>query len=114
MKQNVVAYDSAYPGSMCERENGRYIDRDDQNSLAAALVELIASRDREIEDLRYVLAIEKQDAARYLKLRNRMENTSEILGVVRDVEGTDFEVSYIEGKELDDMIDLAIAKESSK
>ena len=46
-----TGWDSAYPGSMRERDDGFYIRRDDHASLAAGLVELIASRDREIEDL---------------------------------------------------------------
>lgn len=49
------AFDSAYPGSMVERHDGYYICRNDHVSLAAALVELIASRDREIDDLRSAL-----------------------------------------------------------
>ncbi len=48
----VKAFDSAYPGSMFEGANGDYIRRDDHVSLAASLVELIASRDRDAEDLR--------------------------------------------------------------
>jgi hypothetical protein len=51
----VKAFDSAYPGSMCERVDGYYIERNDHKSMAAALLELIASRDREIEDLRYTI-----------------------------------------------------------
>lgn len=48
-------YDSAYPGSMHERNDGDYLCRNDHVSLASALVELIASRDREIADLRDAL-----------------------------------------------------------
>lgn len=48
----VRAFDSAYPGSMFERKDGYYVERNDHKSMAAALVELIASRDRELEDLR--------------------------------------------------------------
>lgn len=46
----VKAFDSAYPGSMCEREKGDYVKRKDAASLAAALLEQIHSRDREVED----------------------------------------------------------------
>ena len=57
------AYDSAYPGSMCDRDNGSYILRDDYTSLAAALLECIAARDREIEDLCEVIATPQDPAA---------------------------------------------------
>lgn len=48
----VRAFDSAYSGSMFERKDGYYVERNDHKSMAAALVELIAVRDRELEDLR--------------------------------------------------------------
>lgn len=47
-----VGWDTAYPGSMSERNDGYFLRRDDHKSLAAALIELIDSRDHEIEDLR--------------------------------------------------------------
>lgn len=52
MNTPITAFDTAYPGSMTERNDGYYLRRDDHKSLAVGLVELIASRDREIEDLR--------------------------------------------------------------
>lgn len=52
---SVKAFDTAYPGSMVERCDGWYVERTDHKSMAAAMVELIASRDREIEDLREAL-----------------------------------------------------------
>ncbi len=66
--QPVKAFDTAYPGSMCEREDGYYVERNDHKSMAAALVELIASRDREIEDLREAVIQLKRfvEAAPYL------------------------------------------------
>lgn len=51
----IKAYDTAYPGSMMPRADGYYLERNDHKSMAAALIELIASRDREIEDLRDAL-----------------------------------------------------------
>ena len=48
----VRSFESAYPGSMFERRDGYYVERNDHKSMAAALVELIASRDRELDDLR--------------------------------------------------------------
>lgn len=51
----VKAFDTAYPGSMVARGDGYYVERNGHRSMAAALVELIASRDREIEDLRDAL-----------------------------------------------------------
>ena len=48
----IRAFDSAYPGSMSQRNDGYYVERDDHKSMAAALVELIGSRDRELDDLR--------------------------------------------------------------
>ncbi len=54
--QNIPrTFDTAYPCSMVERKDGYYIERNDHESMAAALVELIASRDRELEDLRGAL-----------------------------------------------------------
>jgi hypothetical protein len=46
----VVAFDSAYPGSMSERADGNYVLRSDAPSLAAALLEQIAAQDRRLED----------------------------------------------------------------
>jgi len=42
-------FDTVYPGSMAQ--HGQYIDRDDPDSLAAALLDQIAQRDHKIEDL---------------------------------------------------------------
>lgn len=61
----VTAYDTAYPGSMCEREGGDYVERKDTASLAAALLEQIHSRDREIEDWQ-ATAIRLENALRGL------------------------------------------------
>lgn len=54
-KSTPVAFDSAYAGSMFERPDGCYIRRDDPSSLAAALLEALAERDRKIEDLESAL-----------------------------------------------------------
>ena len=51
----VRAYDSAYPGSMVERLDGQYIDREDIQSLLEALSDAIKKRDQKIEDLAYEL-----------------------------------------------------------
>ena len=48
----VKAYDSAYPGSMFEHNDGDYVERKDAASLAAALLEQVHSRDDQIEDWR--------------------------------------------------------------
>lgn len=52
MSTQIKSFEPAYPGSMVERHDGYFLQRDDHKSLAGALVDLIASRDREIEDLR--------------------------------------------------------------
>lgn len=44
------AYESAYPGSMFERTDGGYVQRDDADSLAGSLLALIKSGDRAAED----------------------------------------------------------------
>lgn len=64
----VKAFESAYPGSMFERKDGYYVERNDHKSMAAALVELIESRDRELEDLRESVKSYQRmlDAAPYL------------------------------------------------
>ena len=51
----VRAFDSAYPGSMFERNDGYYVKRKDAASLAAALLEQIHERDRDIEDAQFAL-----------------------------------------------------------
>jgi hypothetical protein len=51
----VVAFDSAYPGSMFDRPDGSYVRRDDPASLAAALLETIERQKRRIEDLEAAL-----------------------------------------------------------
>lgn len=50
------AYESAYPGSMFERADGGYIERDDAESLASGLLALIKSGDRAAEDAGDALA----------------------------------------------------------
>lgn len=40
---------SAYPGSMSEKDDGNYVDRDDNESLARTLVGNIAHLERELE-----------------------------------------------------------------
>lgn len=44
-------FDSAYPGSMFQREDGDYVRRADPDSLAAAMLEHIATREQRIRDL---------------------------------------------------------------
>lgn len=48
--KKIEAYESAYPGSMFEREDGGFIRRDDAESLAGSLLALIKSGDRATED----------------------------------------------------------------
>ena len=47
----IRGFDSAYPGSMSEREDGGYVQRDDPRSLAGALLELVRSGDRAARNL---------------------------------------------------------------
>jgi hypothetical protein len=54
-KLTVVAFNSAYPGSMSPREEGDYIERTDATSLAGALLEQIAGLTRQVEDLTAVV-----------------------------------------------------------
>lgn len=59
--EKIKAYDSAYAGSMVERIDGGYVERDDAESLAASLLALIKSGDRAAEDLQYrIEALTKQ------------------------------------------------------
>ena len=65
----IRAFDSAYPGSMSQRNDGYYVERNDHKSMAAALVELISSRDRELEDLRGAITqLEAENAELRVKL----------------------------------------------
>lgn len=61
----VRAFDSAYPGSMFERNDGYYVERKDVASLAAAMLEQIHARDRDIEDWQ-ATAIRMENALRGL------------------------------------------------
>lgn len=63
----IEAYDSAYPGSMHQREDGSFIRREDADSLAFALLALIKSGDRAAEDLQDALTEAKKDADLYAK-----------------------------------------------
>ena len=45
-----VTYQSAYPGSMFKEVDGGYVEREDNASLAAALLENIAALQRRAED----------------------------------------------------------------
>ncbi len=51
MEHTIKAFDSAYPGSMFEKPRGSYVERDDAKSLAAALLEIIATEKRSASDL---------------------------------------------------------------
>ena len=55
-KVDVLAYDSAYPGSMSPRPDGGYVERHDVASLAGALLERIADLTRRLEDAEAVIA----------------------------------------------------------
>jgi len=76
----IEAYDSAYPGSMSQREDGSFIRREDAESLASALLALVKSGDREAEDLKDALIQYKKDAERYMFLR-RGQHWSVIDGI---------------------------------
>lgn len=43
-------FDSAYPGSMSERKDGSYVEREDSQSLALALLENLYAAQRDAED----------------------------------------------------------------
>lgn len=59
----ITAFESAYPGSMSERKDGNYIQRDDPASLAAALLETIEQQRRKIEDMQAALDLPEVRAA---------------------------------------------------
>lgn len=61
MPISVVAFDTAYPGSMSQRTEGDYIRRDDTASLAAALLERLEKQARTIEDLEALVARLRED-----------------------------------------------------
>ncbi len=63
----VRGYESAYPGSMFPREDGGYVQRDDANSLAAALLALIKSADRTAHDACVRIIELEADAEMYAK-----------------------------------------------
>ncbi len=55
MAEQFKAYESAYPGSMSERDDGLYVRRDDPHSLAVALLGIVGHQGRQIEDLEAAL-----------------------------------------------------------
>lgn len=59
--KKIEAYESAYPGSMFEREDGGFVRRDDAESLAGSLLALIKSGDHAAEDLRDALTKAEND-----------------------------------------------------
>lgn len=75
----VKAFSSAYPGSMFERKDGGYVERDDAQSLAAALLALVASGDRAAEAAKdELMAVRGQ-------LERAMEQRDELLAALRSV-----------------------------
>ena len=54
MSASPVLFDSAYPGSMHKREYGDYVDRNDNASLAAALLENMQALRIRVNDLEAV------------------------------------------------------------
>lgn len=57
-------YDSAYPGSMCMREDGGYVGREDGESMVAALLEIMRLQKLSMEEWRNaVLESERKSAA---------------------------------------------------
>lgn len=44
-------YNSAYPGSMFEKQDGSYIEASDTSSMLESLAEHLKAKDRQIEDL---------------------------------------------------------------
>lgn len=69
----VVAYESAYPGSMYRGDDGRYVERDDTISLAGSLLELIATLRRELEDAQGALLQRDEAEAKLNTLRSGLE-----------------------------------------
>ena len=76
----VLAFDTAYPGSMSQREDGRYVERDDVGSLSGALLEQVESFRRRAEDAEDALAQDRAAVAKLVAERDRLAN------IVRDHE----------------------------
>lgn len=55
LQVHLHAFDSAYPGSMSERADGHYVERDDVPSMLAALLERDREQTDRIEDLEEAL-----------------------------------------------------------
>lgn len=86
----IEAYESSYPGSMSEREDGGFIRRDDAESLAGSLLALIKSGDRAAEDLQgerdELLRMNARQAATITKMKRERDGLLEALKIAR-VEG---------------------------
>lgn len=76
----VKAFKSAYPGSMYECAEGSYVERADVGSMAAALLEAIADRDRQIKELRGAL----QDIRVHLHAAGRRPQECYEMSVIDD------------------------------
>ncbi len=80
----IEAYDSAYPGSMFEREDGGFIRRDDAESLAGSLLAFIKSGDRAAGDLQderdELLRMNAQQSATITQMRMERDD---LLGALK-------------------------------
>ena len=73
-------FSSAYPGSMSQNENGGYVEREDSESLAGALLKNLYAVQREMEDWRTsAIDLEKQLAERDAALARCVEAIKALL-----------------------------------
>jgi hypothetical protein len=117
----VRAFDSAYPGSMSEKDHGGYVERDDAKSLAGALLALIKSGDDANEYAHdRIAALESQlaavtaerdaalvDAGRYRWLRANIAWSS-------DLQTRTYYYRVPNYTELDAAIDAAISESNAE
>lgn len=114
----IEAYESAYPGSMYEREDGGFIRRDDAESLALSLLALIKSGDRAAEDLRderdELLRMNTQQAATITQMQRGLELLSKDAARYRWLKSLPRRHVAVacldDSTALDDAIDAEIAK----
>jgi hypothetical protein len=91
-KEPCIAFESAYPGSMFEREDGGYIRRDDADSLANSLLALIKSGDRAASDSND--ALKQMDAGFSIIKSQRDKLLAALKSAVYAIKGREHTGSY--------------------
>lgn len=88
-------YDSAYPGSMSPREDGSYVEREDNTSLALALLQNILVMQRKLEDAEAATA---EKDAEIERLKASSPNNAKRASECKTLEDWKFLASHLESQ----------------